>query len=41
MLSYNVIEGRLHIGMYKGPFRFLGATIVQTMYNNMVVIMQQ
>lgn len=33
MLSYNVIEGCLYVGMYKGPFRFLGGKILQTMYN--------
>jgi len=33
MLSYNVIDNCLHIGMYKGPFRFLGAKILQSMYN--------
>lgn len=33
MLSYNVIDDCLYIGMYKGPFRFMGAKILQSMYN--------
>jgi len=34
MLSYNVIEDCLYIGMYKGPFRFLGGTILKLYTTN-------
>lgn len=32
MLAYTIVEDCLHVGMYKGPFRFLGGRILQATY---------